>query len=100
MADTSGILNQLKKHITLDDRESLYFSSLLIHAQVKQGEYVEKIGVISQNFIHVETGCLMSYYTDKQGDDHVVQFATAGWWAGDLQSISWQKPAIYATRAL
>ena len=98
--NASNILAQISRHITLDDRESLFFSSLLIHAKIKQGEYLEKVGVITQNFIHVESGCLMSYYTDKKGDDHVIQFSTAGWWTGDLQSFTKQQPAIYSTRAL
>ena len=79
------VLNQINKHVSLDERETLYFSSLLIHAKIKQGEYLEKVGLITQNFIHVESGCLMSYHTDKKGDDHVMQFSTTGWWTGDLQ---------------
>jgi len=98
--NNAEILAQINRHISLDERESLYFSSLLIHAKIKQGEYLEKVGVVTQNFIHVESGCLMSYYTDKEGDDHVIQFATTGWWTGDLHSFTKQQPAVYATRAL
>jgi CRP-like cAMP-binding protein len=98
--NNSEILTQINRHVSLDKRESLYFSSLLIHGKIKQGDYLEKVGIVSQNFIHVESGCLMSYYTDKEGDDHVIQFATTGWWTGDLQSFTKQQPAIYSTRAL
>ena len=98
--NASNILAQISRHVSLDERESLYFSSLLIHAKIEQGEYLEKVGIVTQNFIHVESGCLMSYYTDKKGDDHVIQFATTGWWTGDLHSFTKQQPAIYSTRAL
>ena len=98
--NTSTILAQINRHISLDERESLYFSSLLIHTKIKQGEYLEKVGTITQDFIHVESGCLMSYYTNKKGDDHVLQFSSAGWWTGDLQSFTKNQPAIYSTRAL
>jgi len=98
--NASSILSQISHHITLDERERLYFSSLLIHARIKQGEFLENAGVIAQNFIHVESGCLMSYYTDKEGDDHVIQFSTSGWWTGDLQSLTKKLPANYSTRAL
>ena len=98
--NASSILAQISRHITLDDRERLYFSSLLIHTKIKQGDYLEKVGIITQNFIHVESGCLMSYYTDKKGTDHVIQFSTAGWWTGDLNSFTRQQAAIYSTRAL
>lgn len=98
--NASNILAQIHKHISLDERESLYFTSMLIPAKIKQGEYLEKMGAITQYFIYVESGCLMSYYSDKKGDDHVIQFATTGWWTGDLNSFTKQQPAIYSTRAL
>jgi CRP-like cAMP-binding protein len=98
--NATEILGQISRHISLDERESLFFSSLLIHANIKQGDYLERVGLVSLNFIHVESGCLMSYYTDKDGDDHVMQFATTGWWTGDLQSFTKQQPATYSTRAL
>jgi CRP-like cAMP-binding protein len=98
--NASNILDQISRHISLDERESLHFTSLLIPAKIKQGEYIEKIGAITQNFIYVESGCLMSYSTDKKGDFHVIQFSTAGWWTGDLQSFTKKQPAIYSTRAL
>ena len=97
---SSSILAQINKHITLDERESLYFSSLLVQARIKQGDFLEKTGSITQNFIYVESGCLMSYYTDKKDDDHVIQFSTAGWWTGDLNSFTKNQPATYSTRAL
>jgi CRP-like cAMP-binding protein len=98
--NTSAILAHVSRHVSLDDRESLYFSSLLIPAKIRQGDYLENVGIITQNFIYVESGCLMSYYTDKKGDDHVIQFSTAGWWTADLQSLTKNLPAIYSTRAL
>lgn len=42
----------------------------------------------------------MTFYTDKEGVDHVIQFATAGWWTGDLHSFTKQIPSIYTTKAL
>ncbi len=98
--NASNIIAQINRHISLDEKESLYFSTVLIPAKIKQGDFLEKIGTVTQNFIHVESGCLMSYYTDKGGDDHVIQFSTSGWWTGDLHSFTKQLPAIYSTRAL
>jgi CRP-like cAMP-binding protein len=98
--NASTILAQINRHISLDERESLHFSSLLIPAKIKQGDFLENVGSVTQNFIYVELGCLMSYYTDKKGDDHVIQFATTGWWTGDLHSFTRQQPAIYSTRAI
>jgi CRP-like cAMP-binding protein len=68
--------------------------------KVRQGEMLEKPGQPTKYFIHVVSGCLMTYYTDKEDVDHVIQFAQAGWWTGDTASLTKQIPSIYATRAL
>jgi len=98
--DTSGIFAQFERHITLDEKERLSIRSVLIPARLKQGEFVETVGKITSNFIFVNSGCLMTYYTDAEGTDHVIQFAMAGWWTGDLHSFTKEEPSIYSTRAL
>jgi CRP-like cAMP-binding protein len=45
-------------------------------------------------------GCLMAYYTDSDGVERVLQFATTSWWTGDLHSFTKHEPSIYSTRAL
>ncbi len=55
--------------------------------QVAQGD-VLKTGDATRYFIYVNAGCLMTYYTDKAGVDHVIQFSTTGWWAGDLHNLT------------
>jgi len=98
--DTKGILSHITRHVTLSDEEKLFFTSILIPVKLKQGEFAEKAGEITTNFIHVNSGCLTTYYTDKEGNDHVIQFSTSGWWTADLHSLTNQQSSIYSTRAL
>lgn len=98
--DTSGIFAQFERHIALDEKEKLSIRSVLIAARLRQGEFVETVGKVTANFIYVNSGCLMTYYTDTDGSDHVIQFAMAGWWTGDLHSFTKEEPSIYSTRAL
>lgn len=97
---TSTILTSIGRHITLSEEESTFFSSLLIPQTIKQHEAIEKIGEPTRAFIYVNSGCLMTFFTDKEDVDHVIQFATAGWWTGDLHSFTKQIPSIYTTKAL
>lgn len=98
--DTSGIFAQFERHIALDEKEKLSIRSVLISARLRQGEFVETVGKVTANFIYVNSGCLMTYYTDADGSDHVIQFAMSGWWTGDLHSFTKEEPSIYSTRAL
>jgi CRP-like cAMP-binding protein len=94
------IIASISKHVQLTEEETSFFTSLLLPLHVRQHEFVGKTGEPAKYFIYVNSGCLMSYYTDKEDVDHVMQFATAGWWTGDLSSYMQQNHSIYATRAL
>lgn len=98
--DTSGITAQLERHLALEEKERLFFTSVLIPAKLRQGDFAEIAGKITSSFIYVNSGCLMSYYTDAEGSDHVIQFAVTGWWTGDLHSFTKGEPSLYSTRAL
>jgi len=98
--DYQPILTAIKRHLELSAEEEQFFISILIPLKLKQGEFVERTGEITHHLIHVVSGCLMTYYTDKEGNDQVIQFSTAGWWTGDLHSITGEVPSIYSSRAL
>ncbi len=100
MADFKSILSAIEKHIELDEVERSVLLSLLESRTLKAGDYIERAGEMSQHFIFVSMGCLMAYYTDADGVERVLQFATASWWTGDLHSFTKKKPSIYSTRAL
>lgn len=100
MSDFKSILAAVEKHIALDDTERGAFVSVLTSRPLKPGDLVEKTGEPSLHFIYVVSGCLMTYYTDKEGVERVIQFATSGWWTGDLHSFTKKVPSIYSTRTL
>jgi CRP-like cAMP-binding protein len=94
------IVDSIKRHVKLTKEEEQFFISILNPIKLKQGEFAEKANEVTHSFIHVHSGCLMTYYTDKEGNDQVIQFATSGWWTGDLHSLTDEVPSIYSTRAL
>lgn len=100
MSDFKLILNTINKHIQLDDVEKAVLLSSLEFRSLKAGEYMEKAGEQSRYFVFVSMGCLMAYYTDEEGVDRVMQFATSSWWTGDLCSFSKSTPSVFSTRAL
>ena len=98
--DTSNIRQSVSKYVSLEPEEVLFFTSLFIPIQVRQGGFLDEAGEISKGFLYVDSGCLMTFITNKQGNDQVVQFSTSGWWTGDLNSFTRQTPATYSTKAL
>jgi CRP-like cAMP-binding protein len=90
--DFSLLLEHVFKHITLTREEQSYFVSLLNVKKLKKKQYLDQEGDISKGPAFVTRGILRSYSLDKNGFEHVIQFAPPGWWIGDMYSIVKQKP--------
>ena len=98
--DSSKILAKVNQVAALDQAETEFFESLLIQRPFRQGELIVKSGDPARYMMFVNDGYLMTYYTDKEGNDHVVQFAATEWWCGDLYSLSQLPATPYTTKAL
>jgi CRP-like cAMP-binding protein len=89
------LLALVNQFVTLDEAESAFIESLIVARPCKRNEVIAQSGKSSRYMVLVVSGYVMTYYTDNEGIDHVVQFAGSGWWTGDQNS-----PALYSTRAL
>ena len=93
MMDYKLLLSGITKYISLEKGEEEYAMSLLHAKKVKKKQLLLEEGEVNSKLIYVTEGCLRSYAVDKNGFDHVLQFAPSGWWIVDMHSIVTQQPA-------
>lgn len=94
------IIQNIARHIKLNEDEVLHFTSLLQHQQVKRKRFFLQEGEICRYSAFVTHGCLRGYSVDKDGFEHVLSFAPPGWWAADMYSLLSQKPGVLNIEAL
>jgi len=87
------LLDSVSKHISLTREEQDKLSSQLTFKKVKRKHFLLQEGEINRNAIFVTSGVLRLYSIDKNGFEHILQFAPPGWWIGDLTSFLRQQPA-------
>ena len=90
--DVTILLKNIATHISLNNEEEAYFVSFLQHRKIKKKHFLYQEGDINKFQAFVAEGCLRSYSIDRNGFEHVLQFAPPGWWIGDIQSIITQEP--------
>ncbi|AMR32611.1 hypothetical protein A0256_14855 [Mucilaginibacter sp. PAMC 26640] len=91
--DHSPILANIAKYVILTSEEETYFTSLLRYKKIKRKQYLLEEGEINTKVNFVISGCLRSYAVDKNGGEHVLQFAPPGWWIVDMRSLLQHEPA-------
>ncbi len=86
------ILQHIARYVTLTKEEENHFCSLLNTKKLKRKQYLNQEGDVSKGPAFVTKGILRSYSLDKNGFEHVIQFAPEGWWIGDMSSLVRQQP--------
>jgi CRP-like cAMP-binding protein len=98
--DADLILKNVGKHIQLNERETNFFLSLLRPATLKKKDVFLKEGVVCKDSAFVIEGAMKSFTVDREGKEHILNFATPGWWISDLYSLISQKPGILNIEAI
>ena len=86
------LLSAIAKHISLIAEEQQQLIAVLSFKKVKKKQFLYQEGDISKQAIFVTEGCLRSYSIDKNGFEHILQFAPPGWWISDMRSMITQEP--------
>lgn len=94
------ILSSIDERVTLSEQESELLKTFFIPKKVRKRQYVLNAGDVCQYITFIEEGLLRSFTVDDDGNEHVVQFATEGWWITDMGSFISGKNALYNIEAL
>lgn len=90
----------LSRHVDLTLAEMQLFMSALQPRRLKAKEVLLQPGEICRHSAFVLKGCLRSYSVDREGVEHILGFAAAGWWMADMYSLLSQKPGTLCIDAL
>lgn len=100
MENQQLILDNIAKHISLNNDEKTYFLSLLQAKTYKRRQLLLNAGDVSRDSIFVCKGCLRGFTTDHNGFEHILNFAPPNWWIADLYSLISQQPAVLNIEAI
>jgi CRP-like cAMP-binding protein len=94
------IFSNFAMHIVLDAAEKEHIKTKLQYKTVKKNTALLTAGETCKNIYFVNKGCIRTFNTDEQGEEHNILFCPENWWAVDIASFSAQKPAFYSISAL
>lgn len=88
------------RRIALSDEEFERCLAFFIPRNIRKKQFILQEGDVCKHITFVTSGCLRAYTVDREGQEHVIQFAIEDWWISDLQSFLSGKPATYTIDAL
>jgi CRP-like cAMP-binding protein len=90
----------LKSKISFTDEQFKAISALYTPKKISKGTLLLREGEVCQHNFFVIKGCLRSYVVDKNGKEHIIQFAPENWWISDQNSVLKQEPAMFFIDAI
>lgn len=83
----NSIISEIFKDISFSKKEENLIENKLKKFNLKKGVTILKADdkVISQYYVY--NGCLRTYYIDKSGKEHTLQFAINDWWISDYTAF-------------
>jgi len=94
------VLNNIQKHILLDDLEKSYFVSQLQEEAVSKKRLLLEQGNLCRNIYFIRSGSLRVFYRSKDGKESTVMFGIADWWITDMYCFVNKRPAMLSIEAL
>jgi len=94
------ILENITRHISLDQEEINSFVSCLKQKKVSKKEFILKGGQICKYINFVHSGIVRAYYLDKEGKQSTIMFAVTDWWITDMFCFINNQPAMLTIEAV
>lgn len=98
--NTDLLIQSVEKYVALTKAQKTLIGKSIRERKVNKGQFVLHEGAVCKATAFVNKGSLRTFYTDLNGQEHIVQFAIEGWWISDLNSFVMQVPATFNVQAI
>lgn len=91
---------KLSSVIAISEEEFQQFCTSFKPKKIRKKQYLLQSGDVNRYQAFVVKGLLRSYTVDEKDNEHILQFASEGWWIADLSSYLTSEPSILNIDAL
>ncbi len=94
MKTDNSIVSEIFKGISFSSEEAILIESKLEKVLLKKGTTLLKASERVLYQFYVYNGCLRTFFIDKSGKEHTLQFAVNDWWISDYTAFFTSSKAI------
>lgn len=94
------LYDSLCKHVALSSNDLALILEGANQRKYKKGQFIVHEGALVRKTHFLRKGLAITYALDANGIEHLIQFATEGWWISDIHSYVHGGPALYNVQAI
>ncbi|MGB1041841.1 MAG: Crp/Fnr family transcriptional regulator [Tenacibaculum sp.] len=93
-------LSIIFKGVELSEKELSYLASFFTKETYVKGSLLLDTDKKVTYQCYVVKGCLRTFFVDKEGKDHTIQFAVKDWWISDYMSYFLNEESVLTVEAI
>ncbi|WP_299122192.1 Crp/Fnr family transcriptional regulator [uncultured Tenacibaculum sp.] len=97
---TKPLLDYINKHTSLTAEEEDILNAKITFRNYLKDQYIAQQGDVCKTVNFIVSGCTKTFYTNQEGQEHVVMFSIEDWWASDLGSFITQTPSDFNVQCI
>ena len=94
MRSDNSKIQVIFKDLSFNNKELKIIETVFHKIELQKGTTLLRPGDVTDLQYYILEGCLRSYYVDKHGKEHTVQFGISDWWISDYTSFFSDTEAI------
>jgi CRP/FNR family transcriptional regulator, anaerobic regulatory protein len=94
------LLKYITDRVQISEAEAQIIKEKFHLRKLAKKDYFVSVGSTNFQQGYVVDGSLRVFYTDPKGNEHVMYFAFADWWVGDLAGFHFNEAATLSVQAL
>jgi CRP-like cAMP-binding protein len=94
------LFKSIDQRIQFSEKEKEACKTFFTPKKLRKKQFLLHAGDVCKANAFVEKGILRSYTVDDKGTEHIIQFASEGWWISDLYSFLTGETSDYYIEAL
>jgi CRP-like cAMP-binding protein len=94
------LLLHFDNYLSLDNMEIEELNKVIIEKEIKRKQYILQENDVCKYYTFVVSGLFKMYATDKNGIEHIIQFASENEWIEDMGSLHGNKPSLLNAEAI
>lgn len=91
---------KFSEKIDLTVEEMEFCKSVFKPKKLRKKQYLLQEGDVCKYQAFIERGIVRTYTVDEKGAEHILQFASEGWWTADLSSFISGEPSVFNIEAI
>ncbi|PWL38496.1 hypothetical protein DKG77_09540 [Flagellimonas aquimarina] len=95
-----AILQNVSKHIALNNEEIKVFTSHLIEKKLDKGQIILSQGAFCGTISFIKQGILRAYFLNPEGRETTIMFGIKDWWITDMYAFTKEKKSMLSIEAL